>query len=108
MSEITISVASDYSRYPAGRYIADGPFNGERFRKKYLIPNLGKYDIVTVNLDGVRGVGSSFLEEAFGGLVRNGVSIETLNAKLRLLCADRSIIEEVHGYMTDAAQAKVG
>lgn len=68
-----ISVAQDFSRFPAGRYPADGNFNGTEFRKAVLIPELNKLcesEALEVSFDGVAGFGSSFLEEAFGGLVR--------------------------------------
>jgi hypothetical protein len=71
-----ISIAEAYSKFPAGRYPADGPFNGERFRNEVLIPAIKKAaaqgERVVVLLDGVLGYSSSFLEEVFGGLVRSG------------------------------------
>lgn len=75
MTEKIISIAQDYSKTPAGRYPADGPFNGERFRDTILIPALRHAvetgDRIVVVLDGVLGYSSSFLEEVFGGLVRS-------------------------------------
>lgn len=69
-----ISIAEDFSAYPAGRDEKDGPYNGSRFRKELLVPRLNsvisKGGQLTVSLDGVLSFGSSFLEEAFGGLVR--------------------------------------
>lgn len=67
-----ISIASDYSVYPVGRFPEDSEFNGEQFREKYLVPALQTEPRVVVNIDGTEGYGSSFLEEAFGGLVRKG------------------------------------
>ncbi len=66
----TINIAKDYSDVPSGRFFADGEFNGERFREEWLAPRLDKKEIVDVVFDGAEGYGSSFLEEAFGGLVR--------------------------------------
>ena len=56
---------------------ADGPNSGEAFRDDILLPALKradqKGDLVAVSLDDVvTGLGPSFLEEAFGGLVREG------------------------------------
>jgi hypothetical protein len=69
-----ISIANDYSPMPAGRYKGDGKFNAEEFRDNILIPKLSeaiKMSVVLeVRLDGMLGISSSFLEEAFGGLVR--------------------------------------
>lgn len=66
-----IVIAEDFSRYPAGRFSNDGPFNGTKFRQEHLVPALQNFDKVEVIFDGVAGFGSSFLEEAFGGLIRN-------------------------------------
>lgn len=68
-----INVANDFSMYPGGRYLTDGDGNGTDFRERFLRPALATGKPVTVVLDGAYGYPSSFLEEAFGGLVRQGV-----------------------------------
>lgn len=68
-----INIADDFSKFPAGRYVEDGEYNGTTFREKHLIPALGNYAKVCVVFDGVAGFGSSFLEEAFGGLVHRKI-----------------------------------
>lgn len=82
----TIRIASDYTRYPGPRYARDGPFSGERFRDEVLADPLRRAvkqgETVTVVLDGVAGYGSSFLEEAFGGLVRKGFTRADLEEHL--------------------------
>jgi hypothetical protein len=79
---ITLSIADKFSRYPGPRYRKDGPFSGEQFRDEQLIPAMRQAiesnDILIVTLDDVAGYGSSFLEEAFGGLLRQGFTIEQL------------------------------
>ncbi|MEN3382545.1 MAG: hypothetical protein V7608_2589 [Hyphomicrobiales bacterium] len=83
MSTRTIEVATDFSRFPGGRFRTDGPHSGEQFREERLVPALHGNDLVVVNLDGVAGFPSSFLEESFGGLVRlHKFSPEELEAKL--------------------------
>lgn len=78
MSEKRTSIARNFSKYPAGRYKADGRFSGERCRRELLVPALRGTDVVVVDLNGTLGYGSSFLEEAFGGLVREeGFSAST-------------------------------
>ena len=67
----TIYIATDFSEYPAGRFVDDGDYNGTTFRKEHLIPALKNYETVCVVFDGVAGFGSSFLEEAFGGLIHS-------------------------------------
>ena len=66
-----IDISKNFSDVPAGRYKTDGPNSGERFRNDLLMPALQTGEKVGVILDGAEGYGSSFLEEAFGGLVRN-------------------------------------
>ena len=75
---MTIDVAKEFSPYPSGRVTKDGDFNGERFRREHLLPAIHQAlskgndtSSVVVDLDGVRAFGSSFLEEAFGGLARD-------------------------------------
>src|SRR4051794_37881763 len=74
MANIKISIANDFSRYPAGRTRRDGKFSAQAFREDKLIPVLHEAresgGPVTVVLDGVYGCSSSFLEETFGGLAR--------------------------------------
>lgn len=97
-----IDVANDFSRYPAGRYAKDGPNSGQRFRDEFLIPVLKKNGEATILLDGVRGYGSSFLEEAFGGLVRAGYSRNQILDSFRLLTEDESLRIEIKQYINDA------
>lgn len=103
-----LSVAQQFSKYPAGRYVTDGPWSGEAFREQVLKPALNSGDLVEVNLDGTLGYGSSFLEEAFGGLVRvAGFSLVALNKSLRLVCvSDPSVVDEVWRYVRDADRAR--
>jgi hypothetical protein len=65
---------ADHVQSPGFRLVKDGPNSGEWFRNSVLSPMLRAAiddgSKLTVELDGVAGYGSSFLEEAFGGLVR--------------------------------------
>jgi hypothetical protein len=69
----TLSIV-DFAPSPGGRFTADGKFSGEWFRDDILAPALkdaiAKSEPLVVVLDGTSGYGSSFLEEAFGGLIR--------------------------------------
>lgn len=101
---VRISVAKQFSRFPAGRYETDGPFSGEVFRRDILAPTLRKKVPVIVNLDGTLGYGSSFLEEAFGGLIRSeGFTFDDLEARLQIETDDSSWKHEIAGYLEDAA-----
>jgi STAS-like domain of unknown function (DUF4325) len=85
----TIKIATDYSETPLGRYQEDGDYNGARFREEFLRPALQNEDQVEVDIDDVEGYGSSFLDEAFGGLVREGYfNAGDLQKRLKIKCTD--------------------
>lgn len=98
----TISLARDFTKFPAGRYKDDGPYSGELFREIYLAPALELDESITVDLDGARGYGSSFLEEAFGGLVRLGFPAERVLSRISLVSKDSSLIKEIHAYIRES------
>lgn len=86
MTEKTIIIAEEFSPSPIGRYRTDSDTSGEAFRVDFLVPALKKFDKVTVDLDGTDGYGSSFLEEAFGGLIRNeGFTEKQIKNKLTIV-----------------------
>lgn len=101
----TIDIAKQFSTEPAGRFPTDGPNSGERFRKEFLLPALRSTQEVVVVLDGTEGYGSSFLEESFGGLVREeGFSANDLHKRMRIISdEDASLSQEVWEYIDTAA-----
>lgn len=105
-----IKIATDFSRYPGGRYRKLGKFSGEEFRDELLVPYLTDNDEVVVIMDGTAGYGSSFLEEAFGGLVRHGgFSLVMLKEKLKPLAKDaefETYVEEIWQYIREAEDRK--
>ena len=100
----TIFIAKDFSVYPGGRTPADGPYSGEEFRENFLMPIFKTNEIVCIDFDGVRGYGSSFLEEAFGGLIRNGISKEQIYSQIKFKSTKESIISEIIKYIDLAAK----
>lgn len=102
---ITVSVAKDFTRYPAGRYKRNGETSGEAFRERFLEGPLRKGEDIFIDFDGTVGYGSSFLEEAFGGVVRAlNLSSDFVKAHLKLKSSDPSICEEVIEYIEDAGR----
>ena len=69
-----INIAKEFSPVPIGRYRADGDKSGEAFREDILYPKIfiaiKKQESLKIDFTGMYGLASSFLEEAFGGLVR--------------------------------------
>ncbi|WP_272677190.1 STAS-like domain-containing protein [Providencia sp. PROV160] len=77
----------DFTKFPLGRYEGDSSSSGEVFRKNWLLPALNKNDEnIVVYLDGAKvAIGSSFLEEAFGGLIRHeNFTLNELNSRLSI------------------------
>ena len=71
---ITLDIAEKFTPTPIGRFRADGKRSGEVFREDILRPELAdaaqKGEQLVIDFSGMVGVNPSFLEEAFGGLVR--------------------------------------
>lgn len=81
---VRISIASDFSETPFGRYYEDGDETGQRFREELLLPALESGKKVVIDIDNVAGLPSSFWEEALGGAVRSGLSAEDLRERLTI------------------------
>ena len=82
MTSRVLSIAREFSPFPAGRKRSDGPATGEKFREDLLVPLLRNGTHVTLDIDGVEGLPSSFLEEIFGGLVRAGFDVQQLKSAI--------------------------
>lgn len=102
-----IVIAKDFSRSPSGRYHpADGDFSGQRFREEFLYPAL-KNGKVEVNLDGCLTLGSSFLDEAFGGLVREkGLSVDYLMNNLVITGRIATFVNKAWSHIKDPKNRK--
>ncbi|MEZ8745942.1 STAS-like domain-containing protein [Vibrio sp. 10N.222.54.F12] len=87
MNNKQIKVINDFHSKPYGRFKTDAPgcefTAGEVFRDEHLSPALKEFDNVTVDLTGYNRYGRSFLDEAFGGLIREcGFTKSVLDKKL--------------------------
>ena len=74
MDTVTFKIATDFSPTPGPRYKHEGANSGELLRTTKFFQFFddaikGKKQII-VDLDGTAGYGTSFLEEIFGGLIR--------------------------------------
>jgi hypothetical protein len=101
---IKISIAEQFSTTPGARFKDDGPFSGEEFRDKFLTPlfSEGATEEIEINLDGTAGYGTSFLEEAFGGLARN-VGKDKVLRRLKFISDEEPIlIDEINEYMNES------
>jgi hypothetical protein len=98
-----IKVARDFTEAPGGRFYSDGDWSGEKFREEFLWPALTKYGRVRVDLAGTQGYGSSFLEEAFGGIVRKHQhEMKDIASRIELIPAASVYVKEAFSYLHDA------
>ncbi|AZR42986.1 STAS-like domain-containing protein [Marinobacter salarius] len=99
----------NFSEFPGPRYRKLGTASGEEFRLEVLAPEIEKNGVenISIDLDGTCGYGSSFLEEAFGGLVREKV-ISPKQSKIlveNLISEeDPSLIDEIKAYVSEACK----
>lgn len=106
--ELKIKIAEDYSTTPGARYPEEGEYSGQEFRETVLIPKLNeaikKGEKLIIDLDGTAGYGTSFLEEAFGGLIRvECFSYDEIKKTLDFISdEDPEYIDEIWGYIEDA------
>lgn len=95
-----------FSEFPGPRYRNLGPSSGQAFREEVLIPAIKEHgaENLSVNMDGTCGYGSSFLEEAFGGLLRDkALTPEQAAVLVSNLVSDEdpSLIDEIREYIAD-------
>lgn len=102
----TINVANDFSIIPSGRQKSDGSATGQHFYEILVdaISKLENSERLAINFDGVLTAGSSFLDEAFAGLIRNKVMTQKEFHKTIVIIANEhpEIKEKISKYVKDA------
>lgn len=106
------SIAENFSKFPGPRYVKEGKYSGEELRKQTL-RNIVKEAIknkrsLLIDLDGTKGYGTSFLEEVFGGLIReDGISLKDFNDIITFKSDEESfLIDDIKQYMFEASNEK--
>lgn len=108
-----LKICIDFSKTPGPRYAEEGLFSGEIFRKKFLTPRLkeaiAKGEVLIVNLDGTAGYGTSFLEESFGGLIREeGFNYSDVKKYLKIISEEEDYLKDDINDDIDEAQSELG
>lgn len=107
-----IKIATDFTTAPGPRHLSEGKFSGEQFRVEVLLPKVidacKHNQMLMIDLDGTSGFGTSFLEESFGGLIReNDLSLAQLKSILKFKSDDEpDLLNEINEYMEDAENEK--
>jgi hypothetical protein len=99
-----IKIATDFAEKVGHRFRSTGGKSGEEFRQD-LLENLMKDETVSkieIDMDDTWGYPSSFLEEAFGGLVRI-FGIDLVRKKIEIISTqDESLYERILKYVNNA------
>jgi hypothetical protein len=108
METVIYSIAKNFSRTPGPRYVKEGPYSGELFRRDFFLPVLIKAiesnSNIVADLDGTHGYGTSFLEETFGGLIRiNKIDYDTIIKHIKFKSIEEEyLIEDIMEYLKQA------
>lgn len=108
MNDKEFSIAKEFSVFPGPRKKRQGADSGEGLGEvlaKRLRASPGRFRII---LDGTVGIGSSFLDEAFGGLVsEHGFDATELERRLDIVSEmDPSYLYTIHNSIVRAAKAQ--
>lgn len=98
------NIAENYTKSPG---IRTGKYSGEDFREKILKPlflSLEEEEKLTINLDGGFGYPSSFLDEAFAGLVRvNHFNKNEVLKKIKFISEEeKGLPKKIEKYISEA------
>jgi hypothetical protein len=111
MDKIYLNIVEEFSNTPGTRDSIESDYPGEEFLNKILLPKfqeaIDKKVKLVVNLDGPAGYATSFLEAAFGGLVRHYNDIERVKKTIEFIGTDDPfLIEDIHEYMRNALKTE--
>jgi hypothetical protein len=107
-AKVIFDLKAEFSPTPGPRYIIEGDFSGELLRttilKNIVSEAIKKKNKLLIDLDGTAGYGTSFLEEAFGGLIREDkISFEKLKETLEFKSDEEPyLIDDINEYMEEA------
>lgn len=99
---VKIDLGTQFSRLPFGRFRKDSDYSAEAFRDDMLIPALKANRSVVVVLDNAKGLGSSFLDEAFGVLAKSlSMTVEDFKKRIEIVSdRDPTLIDEILSYVS--------
>ena len=98
-----LDLKDDFGPHCVGRYPSSGPQCGENLRNLIML-KLADGDDLIINVNAY--VHASFLEEAFGGLIRAGLSYEDFDSRVFIRTDDDRLKKEILDYVKDAEWRK--
>lgn len=97
----------NFSETPGSRYRSDGENSAEEFRDEWVIPALEEHGSVVIDVWGTEGITSPFLEELFGGLVREVGADNVINKVFPAWNTPRNKVVEVYNYIEEAVSQEI-
>ncbi|MDR0503487.1 MAG: STAS-like domain-containing protein [Treponema sp.] len=79
IKKLTICEKNKGYEYQGPRFKKLGPYSGEEFREEHLAPwlaKLGEQEESVIDFNGTKVYSPSFLEESFGGVIRESETVE--------------------------------
>ncbi len=105
MTEKRLRVA-DYTDMPVGRDGNDGPKNGKDYLDNHVKKALEDHYKVVIDFNGTLGTTPSFLEEVFGGLIRDKiVKPNEYKARVEVIYRYQSVLNNIENYVAEATKA---
>ena len=112
MDTLNLNIAKDYTPAPGPRYEREGDWSGELFRKNIFFPLMNQAinedKMLIVDLDGTAGYGTSFLEEIFGGLIReHNLDYDKILQHLEIKSDEEDYLkDDINIYLNEAKEQK--
>lgn len=103
-------IGLEFTDFPGGRKRDAGDYSGEEFREDILVPLLENVENTEIELllDHAVGYPVSFLEEAFGGLIRvHGYTKEVLLKRFKFITDKNNRRDRIIEYIETASKASM-
>jgi len=103
-----LNIRQEFAAAPGARYRTESKHSGEEFRQDLLVKRIrdaiSAREKLVIILDGTAGYGVGFLEESFGGLIREeGFTRADLEPVLEFVSEEEpQLIDEIKRYMFEA------
>ncbi len=108
---VIIDIGKDFGRFPGGRLRASAKLSGEEFRQRFMEEELKNDKVLKVLMDNVISYGSSFLDEAFAGLVRHGAlkvnSLDEFTKRVIIETSKPELKKQINFFVKNEIERKV-
>lgn len=94
-------IANDFYKRPSGRYKTDGKYTAEHLREIIIDKLKSSDEKLFIDISGLSMFSSPFIDECFGGMIRNNlISKDELLKRIEFISdeysdKDKSIIEKI-------------